>query len=71
MNACAFILVYTREDLLDGSRGVGNNLLYACIYDEVIYAYTYSGMSVIRLFSYVLFRSSTFVIILYVCTFMV
>jgi hypothetical protein len=49
MNACAFILIYTREDLLDGSRGIRKNPVSACIYDEAIYAYTYSGMSVIQL----------------------
>ena len=40
-------------------------------YTTVCMHIPYPGMSVIRLFSYVLFGSSTFVIILYVCTDMV
>ena len=47
VNACAFALIYTSRDLLVHSRGVGNNLARAHIYNEVIHACTYSDIYVI------------------------
>ncbi|KAF8601715.1 hypothetical protein BDV93DRAFT_509959 [Ceratobasidium sp. AG-I] len=46
-----------REDLLDGSRGVRNNLPYARIYDFVLYACTYSAFQYIQYYSLYFYKT--------------